>query len=59
MYAPITGTVAVVNEALQDNPGLVNTSPYSDGWMVKIKDFSEEQVASLMSAEDYQALVGA
>lgn len=59
VYAPITGTVAVVNEALQDNPGLVNTSPYSDGWMVKIKDFSEEQVASLMSAEDYQALVGA
>lgn len=59
VYAPISGTVAVVNEALQDEPGLVNTSPYGDGWMVKIGDFSQEEVSALMSADEYKTLVGA
>ncbi len=59
VYAPISGIVAVVNEALQDEPGLVNTSPYGDGWMVKIRDFSQEEVSALMSADEYKALVGA
>jgi len=59
VYAPIAGAVCAVNEKLQDEPGLVNTSPYQDGWMVKIKDFSAQEVSGLMSAEEYKTLVAA
>ena len=58
VYAPISGTVAEVNGALNDDPGLINRDPYSDGWIAKLSGFSQADLAGLMSAEDYKGLVG-
>jgi len=55
IYAPISGTVEEVNEDLPDAPEILNTSPYEDGWMVKIRMADPSEVDDLMSAEDYQA----
>jgi glycine cleavage system H protein len=57
LYCPVAGTVTAVNEALADNPGLVNTSPYGEGWMVRLKASAETDWDSLMDAEAYEALV--
>lgn len=54
LIAPITGTVLAINEAVIDNPEIVNLSPYGDGWILKlICDNYEEQVHSLMDADTY------
>jgi glycine cleavage system H protein len=57
LYCPVAGTVTAVNEALADNPGLVNTSPYGDGWMIRAKASGETDWDSLMDAAAYEALV--
>lgn len=57
LYSPVAGSVTEVNEALADNPGLVNTSPYGDGWMIKAKVSGEMDWSSLMDAEAYEAVV--
>jgi glycine cleavage system H protein len=57
LYCPVAGTVTAVNEALADNPGLVNTSPYGDGWMIRAKSSAETDWDSLMDADAYEALV--
>ncbi len=53
IYAPISGTVVEVNEALEDNPQLVNEDPYGEGWMVVLTVDNEEEIKALLSAEDY------
>ncbi|MEJ3651431.1 glycine cleavage system protein GcvH [Actinomycetes bacterium KLBMP 9759] len=60
IYAPVGGTVAAVNEALQDNPELINSGPYEAGWLVEITlaDGSEDTVSGLLDAAAYQELVG-
>jgi glycine cleavage system H protein len=58
VYSPLAGTVQAVNQALVDDPGLINRTPYSDGWIVKLSGVSEADVASLMSPEEYKALLG-
>jgi glycine cleavage system H protein len=58
VYSPLAGTVQAVNQALADDPGLINRTPYSDGWIVKLSGVSEADVASLMSPEEYKALLG-
>lgn len=58
VYSPVAGTVAERNDALADDPGLINRTPYSDGWIVKLSGVSEAELAGLMSAEDYKKLVG-
>src|SRR6516162_8061353 len=50
LYTGISGTVSDVNNALNDNPGLVNKEPYTGGWMVKIKVTDPAQVTKLLSA---------
>jgi len=55
--SPVSGTVTEVNENLSDNPSLVNSSPYEDGWIVKIKMNAPEELDSLMSEEDYDKFV--
>lgn len=57
LFVPVSGEVIEVNEALADNPQLVNTDPWGDGWMVKIQlsDVTEAEV--LMSAEEYDEFV--
>jgi glycine cleavage system H protein len=56
---PVTGEVVEVNEALADNPELVNKDPYGDGWMVKVKMTDENELADLLSAGDYQKMIEA
>ncbi|HVC31894.1 MAG TPA: glycine cleavage system protein GcvH [Chloroflexota bacterium] len=57
LYAPANGVVAEVNEKLVDQPELVNRDPYGEGWMI-VADLSDpSQVNSLLSAEQYEALL--
>jgi glycine cleavage system H protein len=59
LYMPVTATVLEVNTALNDNPELVNSDPYGEGWMVKASIADASQIEGLLTAEAYQALVGA
>ncbi len=54
IYAPATGTIIEVNEALIDSPELVNEDPYEDAWFFKIKLSEEEETESFMDADSYQ-----
>lgn len=58
VYSPLAGTVSAVNEALSADPGLINRTPYTDGWIVKLSGVSAAEVAGLMSADEYKKLVG-
>ncbi len=55
IYAPLTGEVIAVNENLKDNPQLINTDPYGEGWILKIKISDMSAKSGLMNAEQYQA----
>lgn len=55
VYAPVTGTVEEVNEELPDAPETINTSPYDDGWMIKIRISDPDQLDGLLDAAAYQA----
>ena len=57
LYAPLAGEVVEVNPRLNDEPALVNTDPYGDGWMIKVRVADKAARAGLMSAEAYEALV--
>ncbi len=57
IYAPVSGTVAARNEALDSQPELVNSDPYGDGWMVEIAPSDTDSVAGLLDATAYQKLV--
>ena len=57
LYAPISGEVVEVNEALEDDPGLVNTDAYGEGWMLVVEISDADELADLMSAEEYAAFV--
>jgi len=57
IYSPVSGEIIEVNSALEDEPELVNSSPYEDGWLFSVKINSSEDFSSLLDAEGYQALV--
>ena len=58
LFVPVTGEVVEVNEALKEKPELVNTDPYGDGWMVRIKMSDPSEFDELlMSAEEYEEYV--
>lgn len=57
IYAPISGTVEEINEDLLDAPEIINTSPYEDGWMIKIRMDDAAEADALMTADAYQALI--
>lgn len=59
IYAPVTGAVVAVNARLSDEPGLLNTDPYGDGWLFEIETAGAPLAADLMDAAAYRALVGA
>ena len=54
IYSPITGEVIEVNEALVNNPGLVNTDPYGDGWLFRLQPDDLDELNELFDAEKYQ-----
>ena len=57
IYAPISGEIVAVNEALGDAPEQVNSEPYGEGWIFKIKASDESEVAALLDATAYEALL--
>jgi len=57
LFAPVSGTVVEVNEKLIDRPELVNQDPYGEGWMIVVEMSDPSQVASLLTAEQYEALL--
>ena len=59
VYTPISGEVIEVNDALEENPELVNTSPYEEGWFFKLKvsDENLRSIDSLMTAEEYSSML--
>lgn len=58
LYLPVSGTITEVNPQLNANPELVNSDPYGEGWMVRMKLDNVSDLDQLMGAEAYQALVG-
>jgi glycine cleavage system H protein len=57
IYAPISGTVEEINEELIEAPEIINTSPYVDGWMIKIRMTDAADADALMTSDQYQALI--
>ena len=53
IYAPISGTIIAVNDDLEEAPETVNSSPYDDGWMFKMKPSEESELNNLLDAEAY------
>ena len=59
IYAPVSGEVIAVNEALGDTPEIINTDPYNEGWIYKIRVSDVSELDNLMSGEEYDAQVAA
>ena len=59
IYAPVSGEVTEVNSALEDAPETLNSAPYDDGWMFKLRVADTAEVEKLLSAEDYQKVAEA
>ncbi|WP_299618312.1 glycine cleavage system protein GcvH [uncultured Tenacibaculum sp.] len=57
LFMPLTGEVIEFNETLEDEPELVNSDPYGNGWMIKVKLSDNSQVEGLLDAEAYQELI--
>ena len=57
LFLPLSGEIVEFNEGLEDEPEKVNSDPYGEGWMIKIKFSDTSQIDDLMSAEDYKALI--
>ncbi len=59
LFMPIAGKVIELNAAIEDKPELLNESPYGEGWIIKVEMTDASQADALMSAEEYEALIGA
>ena len=58
IYSPVTGEIAEVNQAVVDDPALVNSEPYGDGWFFKIKLSNPDELKALLDAKQYAELIG-
>ena len=58
LYCPVAGEIVAVNEALDDDPALVNTDPYGEGWMVKLRVDDASELEMLMDDAAYRVLIG-
>ena len=58
LYSPLSGEVVEINERLDKEPALVNTAPYTDGWMIKLRLKNPSEKDELLGAAEYAALVG-
>jgi glycine cleavage system H protein len=59
LFLPLSGEIIEFNETLEDEPEMVNSDPYGQGWMIKMKFSDASQLDHLLSADDYKAIVGA
>ena len=57
LFMPVNGEVLKFNENLEDNPELINSDPYGDGWIIKVSISDSSELEGLLSSEDYQNLV--
>jgi glycine cleavage system H protein len=58
IFAPYTGKVVEINEALKDSPEVVNSDPYGKGWMIKVEISDAAELTDLLDSVAYQALIG-
>jgi glycine cleavage system H protein len=59
IFMPVSGTVIEVNEELESNPETVNSDPYTNGWLAKIKISNPDEIDALLDADGYKKLIGA
>jgi len=59
LFLPLTGEIIEFNEALEDEPEKVNSDPYGDGWMIKIKIADSSEIDGLISDAGYKEIIGA
>ncbi|MFJ1262829.1 glycine cleavage system protein GcvH [Capnocytophaga canis] len=59
LFLPVSGEIVSFNEVLEQSPEKVNTDPYGEGWMIKVKFSDASELDELMSADDYKELIGA
>ena len=59
LFTPLSGEVTEINKTAVAEPGIVNDDPFGDGWLVRLKISSDEEIGSLMSAEEYTEYVKA
>ena len=59
LFLPLSGEIIEFNDALESDPEKVNTDPYGDGWMIKVKYSDKAEIETLLSSEDYKVLIGA
>ena len=59
LFLPLTGEIIEFNDSLESEPEKVNSDPYGEGWMVKVKFTDSSELEKLLSSEDYAALIGA
>ena len=57
LFSPVSGEVVEINDALTDKPELVNTDPYGDGWMIRMRLSDPTEVDELMNAEEYEEFI--
>lgn len=57
IYSPVTGEILLINDALEDQPDLVNSSPYADGWLFSVRLDNPEEVDAMLDADAYQAVI--
>jgi len=58
LFAPVSGEVVGVNQKLEDTPQLINSDPYGDGWIIKIKMTDQAELDNLLSPTEYRELIG-
>ena len=58
LFLPVSGEIIEFNESLEDMPEEVNLNPYSNGWMIKMKVSNIDDLSALLTAEQYQELIG-
>jgi len=59
LFLPVSGEIIEFNEALEDEPELVNSDPYGEGWMIKVKCSDVSELENLLSDQDYKEVIGA
>ena len=57
LFAPVSGNIIEINQDLEDNPELVNSDPYGEGWIVKITDFDKSQLDALLDSNNYKGII--
>lgn len=57
IYAPCSGKIIAINEKLEEEPGIINESPYDEGWIAEMEVENEEELKDLMDAEQYEELI--